>query len=125
MGELNMKSRAIIAFFIHFQSKRLINQNYLLQIIELLPSMGVQWILVASSLMGAFGSFTSLLTGVLAYMGAASDGGDARTARFGVLLSMSFFAGTVGPVIAGFMVIIVQQVARILWQNDDKSFAFF
>ena len=32
------------------------------------PSMGVEWAILASALMGGFGSFTSMQTGVVAYM---------------------------------------------------------
>ncbi len=65
--------------------------------------MGVRWILLASTLQGVFGSFTSLLTGVSAYIGAVSAPNE-RTTRFSVLLSMSVLAGTTGPFLSGIMV---------------------
>ena len=54
--------------------------------------MSVYWTYMASFFMGAFGGFTSLLTGVLAFMGAITSPED-RATRFAVLLSMSSIAG--------------------------------
>ena len=64
--------------------------------------MTIHWICLASFLMGIFGSFTSLLTGVLAYIGAATDVAS-RTTRMSILLSMSFVAGTLGPFLSGIL----------------------
>ena len=56
--------------------------------------MEVQWILLASCLQGIFGSFTSLLTGVLAYIGTVTSQQE-RTSRMSLLMAMSFVAGKI------------------------------
>eukprot|EP00095_Tigriopus_kingsejongensis_P003106 maker-scaffold428_size174301-snap-gene-0.23 protein:Tk03106 transcript:maker-scaffold428_size174301-snap-gene-0.23-mRNA-1 annotation:"hypothetical protein DAPPUDRAFT_328004" len=62
----------------------------------------VAWILLASGLFGIFGSFTGMLTGVLAYMSAASPVAQ-RTSRISIVISMNFLAGTMGPFLSGFL----------------------
>ena len=73
------------------------------------PILGVEFVLLASAVQGCFGSFTSLLTGVLAYIGAVSQPED-RTTRMSILMSMSFVAGTIGPFLGGILVSNVTQL---------------
>ena len=54
--------------------------------------MSIYFVYLTSFLMGIFGGYTSVLTGVLAFIGAVSEK-EQRTARFSVLLSMSLIAG--------------------------------
>ena len=82
-------------------SKARYRSNKSFQIPEIYP-IGVEWVCLASLFQGVFGSFTSVLTGVLAYIGSITTR-EERTARISVLMSMSFVAGTVGPFVSGFL----------------------
>jgi MFS family permease len=62
--------------------------------------MGVSWILLASFLMGTFGSFTSVYTTVMAYIASNTDK-ETRTERVGLAVGMSLAAATVGPFLSG------------------------
>ena len=64
--------------------------------------IGIGWVCLASLFQGIFGSFSSVLTGVLAYIGSVTTK-EERTARMSILLSMSFIAGTIGPFLSGFL----------------------
>jgi len=63
-------------------------------------SATVEWVVLASFFMGIFGSFTSVITGVMAYIGTITDRDD-RLVRVSIIESMALIAGTVGPSLAG------------------------
>ncbi|XP_059081316.1 proton-coupled folate transporter-like [Tigriopus californicus] len=65
-------------------------------------SSHVGWICLASFFFGMFGSFTGILTAVLAYMSVVSPLKQ-RTTRISILLSMNFLAGTTGPFASGYL----------------------